>query len=122
MSAKKIGGILVFTGKQDIDDIVEGGQRLGGEITKEIILSILTQALRDMTEQLLSKMMLLNSLEFTCLFAREYSDYRKVGTDTELLLVLQKTQMLSPLPYQKNEEQSAFSEKVLLRLLKTRKN
>lgn len=40
MAEKRIGAIFVFPGKQEIDDIVEGGQNLNGVITKELILSI----------------------------------------------------------------------------------
>jgi len=40
MAKKKIGAIIVFPGKQEIDDIVEGGNLLNGTITKEALLSI----------------------------------------------------------------------------------
>lgn len=40
MASKKIGAIIVFPGKQEIDDIVEGGHVLNGVITKEALLSI----------------------------------------------------------------------------------
>lgn len=40
MAQKKIGAIIVFPGKQEIDDIVEGGNQLNGMITKEVLLSI----------------------------------------------------------------------------------
>ncbi len=40
MASKKIGAIIVFTGKQEIDDITEGGNMLNGMITKEVLLSI----------------------------------------------------------------------------------
>jgi len=40
MAEKRIGAIFVFPGKQEIDDIIEGGQNLNGTITKEILLSI----------------------------------------------------------------------------------
>ncbi len=40
MAEKRIGAIFVFPGKQEIDDIVEGGQNLNGAITKELLLSI----------------------------------------------------------------------------------
>lgn len=40
MAKKKIGAIIVFPGKQEIDDIIEGGQELNGKITKEVLLSI----------------------------------------------------------------------------------
>ncbi len=40
MADKRIGAIIVFPGKQEIDDNVEGGQFLNGTITKEILLSI----------------------------------------------------------------------------------
>ncbi len=40
MAEKRIGGIFVFPGKQEIDDLIEGGQQLNGTITKELLLSI----------------------------------------------------------------------------------
>lgn len=40
MASKKIGAIIVFPGKQEIDDIIEGGHMLNGVITKEALLSI----------------------------------------------------------------------------------
>ena len=40
MAEKRIGGIFVFPGKMEIDDLIEGGQELGGVITKELLLSI----------------------------------------------------------------------------------
>lgn len=40
MAKKKIGAIIVFPGKQEIDDIIEGGNMLNGMITKEALLSI----------------------------------------------------------------------------------
>lgn len=40
MAKKKIGAIIVFPGKQEIDDITEGGNMLNGMITKEALLSI----------------------------------------------------------------------------------
>jgi diadenylate cyclase len=40
MAQHKIGAIIVFPNKQDIDEMIEGGQELNGKITKEILLSI----------------------------------------------------------------------------------
>lgn len=80
MSAKKIGGILVFTGKQDIDDIVEGGQRLGGEITKEIILSIFDTSSAGHDGAIVIENDVIKQFGVHLPLAREYSDYRKVGT------------------------------------------
>lgn len=80
MSAKKIGGIVVFTGKQDIDDIVEGGQRLGGEITKEIILSIFDTSSAGHDGAIIIETDSIKQFGVHLPLAREYSDYRKVGT------------------------------------------
>lgn len=80
MSTKKIGGILVFTGKQDIDDIVEGGQRLGGEITKEIILSIFDTSSAGHDGAIVIENDVIKQFGVHLPLAREYSDYRKVGT------------------------------------------
>lgn len=40
MAKKKVGAIIVFPNKQDLDEMIEGGQELNGLITKEILLSI----------------------------------------------------------------------------------
>lgn len=40
MAEKRIGAIIVFPGKQELDDMLEGGQELNGTITKELLLSI----------------------------------------------------------------------------------
>lgn len=40
MAEKRVGAIFVFPGKQEIDDMIEGGQNLNGSITKELLLSI----------------------------------------------------------------------------------
>lgn len=80
MSQKKIGGILVFTGKQDIDDMVEGGQRLGGEITKEIILSIFDTSSAGHDGAIIVEHDTLKQFGVHLPLAREYSDLRKVGT------------------------------------------
>lgn len=40
MAEKRIGAIIVFPGKQELDDMLEGGQELNGVITKELLLSI----------------------------------------------------------------------------------
>ena len=80
MSQKKIGGILVFTGKQDIDDMVEGGQRLGGEITKEIILSIFDTSSAGHDGAIIIEHDVIKQFGVHLPLAREYSDFRKVGT------------------------------------------
>lgn len=80
MSAKKIGGIIVFTGKQDIDDITEGGQRLGGEITKEIILSIFDTSSAGHDGAVIIENDSIKQFGVHLPLAREYSDYRNVGT------------------------------------------
>lgn len=80
MSAKRIGGILVFTGKQEIDDIIEGGQRLGGEITKEIILSIFDTNSAGHDGAIVIEHDSIKQFGVHLPLAREYSDYRKVGT------------------------------------------
>lgn len=80
MSQKKIGGILVFTGKQDIDDMVEGGQRLGGEITKEIILSIFDTSSAGHDGAIIIEHDVIKQFGVHLPLARDYSDLRKVGT------------------------------------------
>lgn len=80
MSTKKIGGIIVFTGKQEIDDMVEGGQRLGGEITKEIILSIFDTSSAGHDGAIIIENDSIKQFGVHLPLAREFSDYRSVGT------------------------------------------
>lgn len=80
MSEHKIGGILVFTGKQELDDIVEGGQRLGGDITKEIILSIFDSSSPGHDGAIIIENDSIKQFGVHLPLAREYSEYRKVGT------------------------------------------
>ncbi len=80
MSEKRIGGILVFTGKQELDEMIEGGQRLGGDITKEIILSIFDTSSAGHDGAIIIENDSIKQFGVHLPLAREYSDYRKVGT------------------------------------------
>jgi diadenylate cyclase len=80
MAEKKIGGIIVFTGKQEIDDFLEGGQPLGGQITKEIILSIFDTSSAGHDGAIIVDNDSIKMFGVHLPLARDYSDYRKAGT------------------------------------------
>ncbi len=80
MASKHIGAILVFTGKQDIDDIVEGGQILNGEVTKEILLSIFDSSSPGHDGAVIIDNNNIKQFGAHLPLAREYSNYRKTGT------------------------------------------
>lgn len=80
MAKQKIGGILIFTGKQEIDDLIEGGQRLGGDITKEIILSIFDTNSAGHDGAIIIENDSIKQFGVHLPLARDYSNYRKAGT------------------------------------------
>lgn len=80
MASKNIGAIVVFTGKQDIDDIIEGGQALNGEVTKEILLSIFDSSSPGHDGAVIVDNNNIKQFGAHLPLAREYSNYRKTGT------------------------------------------
>lgn len=80
MANKNIGAIIVFTGKQDIDDITEGGQVLNGEATKEILLSIFDSSSPGHDGAVIIDNNNIKQFGAHLPLAREYSNYRKTGT------------------------------------------
>lgn len=80
MAKQRIGGIIVFTGKQELDDMVEGGQYLGGKITKEIILSIFDTNSAGHDGAIIVENDFVKQFGVHLPLAREFSDYKKVGT------------------------------------------
>ncbi len=80
MAEKRIGGIIVFPGKQELDDLIEGGQRLGGEVTKEIILSIFDTNSSGHDGAIVIEHDAIKLFGVHLPLAREYTGYRKAGT------------------------------------------
>jgi diadenylate cyclase len=80
MAEKKIGAIIVFPGKQDLEDITEGGQKLNGDITKEILLSIFDSSSPGHDGAVIVDGNSIKEFGVHLPLAREYSQYRKTGT------------------------------------------
>lgn len=80
MAEKKIGAIIVFPGRQDIDDIIEGGQTLHGRITKEILLSIFDSSSPGHDGAVIIDGNSIKEFGVHLPLAREYTNYRKTGT------------------------------------------
>lgn len=80
MAEKNIGAIIVFPGKQDIDDMCEGGQVLGGSVTKEILLSIFDNSSPGHDGAVVIDGDSIRQFGVHLPLAREYSNYRKTGT------------------------------------------
>ncbi|MEN9604869.1 MAG: hypothetical protein RJB39_554 [Candidatus Parcubacteria bacterium] len=80
MADKHIGAIIVFTGRQDLDDITEGGQALNGEITKEILLSIFDSSSPGHDGAVVIDNNNIKQFGAHLPLAREYSNYRQTGT------------------------------------------
>ncbi len=80
MAEKKIGAIVVFPGRQDIDDMLEGGQPLGGDITKEILLSIFDSSSPGHDGAVVIDGNSIRQFGVHLPLAREYDGYRKAGT------------------------------------------
>lgn len=80
MADKRIGGILVFPGSQELDDLIEGGQRLGGEVTREIILSIFDTNSSGHDGAIIIDHDAIKRFGVHLPLAREYTNYRKAGT------------------------------------------
>ena len=80
MAEKKIGAIIVFPGRQDIDDITEGGQPLSGKITKEILLSIFDSSSPGHDGAVIIDGNRIKEFGVHLPLARDYTNYRKAGT------------------------------------------
>jgi diadenylate cyclase len=80
MSKYKIGGIFVFVGKQDLEDIIEGGQDLDGKITKEILLSIFDKNSSGHDGAVIIDDDMIKKFGVHLPLAKDFSNFRKVGT------------------------------------------
>ncbi len=79
MAEKRIGGIIVFPGKQEIDDMIEGGQPLNGLITKELLLSIFDASSPGHDGAVIIENDLIKTFGAHLPLARSYN-FRKAGT------------------------------------------
>lgn len=79
MAEKRIGAIFVFPGKQEIDDIVEGGQNLNGSITKELLLSIFDTSSPGHDGAVIIEQDMIKMFGVHLPLARNYN-FRKAGT------------------------------------------
>ncbi len=79
MAEKRIGAIFVFPGKQEIDEIVEGGQPLNGIITKELILSIFDTGSAGHDGAVIVEQDMIKTFGAHLPLARNYN-FRKAGT------------------------------------------
>lgn len=80
MAENKIGAIIVFPRRQDIDDITEGGQHLGGDITKEILLSIFDDSSAGHDGAVIIEGNVIKQFGVHLPLARTFDQYKKTGT------------------------------------------
>jgi diadenylate cyclase len=79
MAEKRIGAILVFPNKQELDDMTEGGQHLRGVITKEVLLSIFDPGSPGHDGAVIIENDLITMFGVHLPLARNYN-FRKAGT------------------------------------------
>ncbi len=79
MASKRIGAIIVFPGRQEIDDMIEGGQMLNGIITKELLLSIFDTGSAGHDGAVIIENDFIKSFGVHLPLARNYN-FRKAGT------------------------------------------
>lgn len=80
MAAQKVGAILVFPGEYPLDDLLEGGFPLNGEITASIMLSIFDSSSPGHDGAILIEGSHIKSFGLHLPLAREFTEYRRVGT------------------------------------------
>lgn len=80
MAQQKIGAILVFPGEYPLDDLLEGGFPLNGDITASIMLSIFDTSSPGHDGAVLIEGSHIKSFGLHLPLAREFTEYRRVGT------------------------------------------
>lgn len=128
MSENKIGAIFVFPGKQEIDDIIEGGQMLDGKITKELLLSIFDKNSAGHDGAVIIENDLVKMFGVHLPLARDFSNFRKVGTrhrasagiteDTDAVAIAISEERGTISMYENGKSSSIGSEAVLRESLK----
>jgi uncharacterized protein (TIGR00159 family) len=80
MAEKKVGAIIVFPGQFPLDDLLDGGFPLNGKITAAVIQSIFDPSSPGHDGAILIEGSEIKKFGLHLPLAREFSDYRKVGT------------------------------------------
>ncbi len=80
MSEKHIGAIIVFTMRQDIEDLFSGGQPLDGRISKEVLLSIFDSSSPGHDGAVIIENNMIKSFGVHLPLAQSYTHFRKAGT------------------------------------------
>jgi len=80
MARKKTGAIIVFQGKQSISELLEGGQALGGAISKEILFSIFDHHSAGHDGAVIIEKGIITRFGVHLPLAKEYADMRSTGT------------------------------------------
>lgn len=80
MAEHRIGAIIVFSMKQDIEDMLSGGQTLDGRISKELLLSIFDTSSPGHDGAVVIENNLIKKFGVHLPLARQYTHYRKAGT------------------------------------------
>ncbi len=80
MATGKVGAIIVFPGEYPLDDLIEGGFPLNGQISAAIIQSIFDPSSPGHDGAILIEGSEIKKFGLHLPLAREFSDYRKVGT------------------------------------------
>ncbi len=80
MAEQRVGAILVFPGEFPLDDLLEGGFPLNGEITASIMLSIFDSSSPGHDGAILIEGSQIKSFGLHLPLAREFTEYRRVGT------------------------------------------
>ncbi len=80
MATGKVGAIIVFPGEYPLDDLIEGGFPLNGQITAAIILSIFDPSSPGHDGAILIEGSEIKMFGLHLPLAREFTDYRRVGT------------------------------------------
>lgn len=80
MAQQKVGAIIVFPGEYPLDDMLEGGFPLNGQITAALILSIFDSSSPGHDGAILIEGSEVKTFGLHLPLAHEFTDYRKVGT------------------------------------------
>lgn len=80
MAQQKVGAIIVFPGEYPLDDLIEGGFPLNGQITAAIIQSIFDSSSPGHDGAILIEGSEIKMFGLHLPLAREFTDYRRVGT------------------------------------------
>lgn len=80
MAEQRVGAIIVFPGQFPLDDLLEGGFPLNGKITAALIQSIFDSSSPGHDGAVLIEGSEIKMFGLHLPLAREFSDYRRVGT------------------------------------------